>query len=129
MKKKAIEKIPYIGLRSVSKKKGAKYVGAAAVKIIGHEKHLITEVYRNRKEDLAVPVVRIVLTKKDFGTYIVESGEWSRRMLRGNYTEKLIWEKEDREHGIEKENVLRSDEDLKRIRNFTGGNMSGGSRH
>ena len=63
MKKKAIEKIPYIGIQRTSQKRGAKYIAATAVKIIGNEKHLITEVYRNKKEDLAVPLVRIVLTK------------------------------------------------------------------
>ncbi len=120
MKKKAIEKIPYIGLRSVSRKKGAKYIGATAVKIIGHEKHLFLEVYRNRKEDLAVPVVRIVLTKKDFGTYFPEEGRWSRRLISEGYYTGLTWDHCVDYHNREKENVLRSDEDLQRIKRFPG---------
>ena len=39
MKKKAIEKIPYLGLRKISSKEEVKYIGVTAVKIVGHEKH------------------------------------------------------------------------------------------
>lgn len=122
MKKKAIEKIPYIGLEKTSRKKGAKYIAATMVKIVGHEKHLITEVYKNEKEALAVPLVRIVLTKKDFGTFFVESGEWSRCLISGSYyvSKYPIWDKCGREYNAEKENVIRSDEDLQRIKSFPG---------
>lgn len=51
MKKKAIEKIPYFGLKKTSRKKDVKYIGVTAVKIVGHEKHLFLEVYRNKKPD------------------------------------------------------------------------------
>lgn len=124
MKKKAIEKIPYIGIERTSRKKGAKYIAATMVKIVGHEKHLITEVYKNEKEALAVPLVRIVLTKKDFGTFFAESGKWSRGLIAGNpYTgEYLIWDKSENFCNAEakKENVMRSDEDFQRIKNFPG---------
>ena len=50
MKKKAIEKIPYFGLKKTSRKKDVKYIGVTAVKIVGHEKHLFLEVYRNKKD-------------------------------------------------------------------------------
>ena len=36
MKKKAIEKIPYFGLKETSRKKAVKYIGVTAVKIVGH---------------------------------------------------------------------------------------------
>ena len=36
MKKKTIEKIPYLGLQKISRKKSAKYIGVTAIKIIGH---------------------------------------------------------------------------------------------
>ena len=49
MKKKTIEKIPYLKLPE-NVKKGAKYVGTTAVKVVGHEKHLFLEVYRNEQE-------------------------------------------------------------------------------
>ncbi|NBI99118.1 hypothetical protein D3Z62_02840, partial [Lachnospiraceae bacterium] len=75
MKKKAIEKIPYLGLKKTSRKKEVKYIGVTAVKIVGHEKHLFLEVYRNHKGSKDTPAVRIVLTKKDFGTYWPEREE------------------------------------------------------
>jgi hypothetical protein len=82
MKKKAIEKIPYFGLKKTSRKKDVKYIGVTAVKIVGHEKHLFLEVYRNKKESKEIPMVRIVLTKKDFGTYWPEKEEWTRQKIK-----------------------------------------------
>ena len=67
MKKKTIEKIPYLGLKKTSRKEAVKYIGVTAVKIVGHEKHLFVEIYRNKKESRETPLVRIALTKKDFG--------------------------------------------------------------
>ena len=64
MKKKTIEKIPYLGLKKTSRKKAVKYIGVTAVKIVGHEKHLFVEIYRNKKESRETPLVRIALTKK-----------------------------------------------------------------
>lgn len=81
MKKKAIEKIPYFGLKKTSRKKAVKYIGVTAVKIVGHEKHLFLEVYRNKKESKETPMVRIVLTKKDFGTYYPEKDTWTREKI------------------------------------------------
>ena len=122
MKKKEIEKIPYIGIQRTSKKRDAKYIAATAVKIIGNEKHLITEVYRNKKEDLAVPLVRIVLTKKDFGAFFVETREWSRCLICGTgwVSKNPIWDKGGRSYNAEKENVIQSDEDIQRIKSFPG---------
>lgn len=65
MKKKAIEKIQFLKLDKISKKKDVKYIGVTAIKIVDHEKHLFLEVYRNQKAKKDVPVVRVVLTKKD----------------------------------------------------------------
>ncbi len=122
MKKKAIEKIPYLTL-PVNKKK-AKYVGITAFENIAHEQHLFLEVYKNR-ENREVPVARIVLTEKDFGTYFPETGTWSQGNIfpdgywYGNGY-RLGWEtnitgKYDPAR-IKKENDLYSAEDLNRIR-------------
>lgn len=46
MKEKAIEKIPYIGLQKISRIKSVKYIGVTAVKNIGHQRHLLLEVYK-----------------------------------------------------------------------------------
>lgn len=119
MKKKTIEKIPYLKLPE-NVKKGAKYVGTTAVKVVGHEKHLFLEVYRNEKASREIPLVRIVLTKKDFGSYFPEQEEWNRKKIKING--KLLWNgEEDCRDGwqqLEKKNILRTEEDLERIKSF-----------
>lgn len=122
MKKKAIERIPYIGLAQVIRKKAVKYVGVTAEREIAGENHLFVEVYKNRTEAAAVPVVRIVLTEKDFGTYFPDRKEWSGAKL-DEYS--LLWEtpeERDWRYGkLEKKtdrNVLQSPEDLERLKEF-----------
>lgn len=118
MKKKAIEKIPYFGLKETSRKKDVKYIGVTAVKIVGHEKHLFLEIYRNKKKSKDIPVVRIVTTKKDFGTYYPEKDTWTREKIEaeGGWG-RLIWQQ------IEKECILQSTEDLERLKKFCKGNV------
>lgn len=122
MKKKAIEKIPYFGLKKISRKKHAKYIGVTAVKIVGHEKHLFLEVYRNQKETKETPLVRIVLTKKDFGTYWPKSGEWTNQKIQKDRgRDGLIWNGTGDSASwqqMEEGNILQSTEDLERIKNF-----------
>lgn len=121
MKKKAIEKIPYLTLPKVSRKKGVEYIGVTAFKIIAHERHLLLEVYRNNKACRDVPVVRIVLNKNDFGTYFPESGTWSRGNIISCPWDNLIWEKKNSKSTdiMEEENVLYSQKDLQRIKELT----------
>ncbi len=119
MKKKAIEKIPYIGLKKTSRKKDVKYVGVAETKIIGGAEHLLIEVYKNEKD---IPEVRIALNKNDFGTYFPKTGEWNRKkiMPNGGYC-RTIWEKTGEGNDWreqEKINVLQNEEDLGKIRDF-----------
>lgn len=120
MKKKAIEKIPYFGLEKTSRKKDVKYIGVTAVKTVGHEKHLFLEVYRNKKESKEMPMVRIVLTKKDFGTYWPEKEEWTRQKIKPDSCYgRVIWGEEHPTWEQEKkENILQSTEDLERIKKF-----------
>lgn len=121
MKKKTIEKIPYLTLPENKKK--AKYVGITAFKNIAHEQHLFLEVYKNG-ENREVPIARIVLTKKDFGTYFPETGTWSQGNILPDgcwYSDgnRLVWEVNIKKYDTEriaKENVLYSAEDLNRIR-------------
>ena len=123
MKKKAIEKIPYLTLPKVSRKRDVKYIAVTAVKNIGHERHLFVEVYRNKKAGMKIPLVRIVLTKKDFGNYFPEKGEWTRQKIETDHYYKswLLWsEPEDRSASWQqavKRNVLMCQDDLDRIRN------------
>lgn len=88
MKKKAIEKIPYFGLKKTSRKKDVKYIGVTAVKIVGHEKHLFLEVYRNKKESKEMPMVRIVLTKKGFRHILAGKGRMDEAE---NKVGQLLW--------------------------------------
>lgn len=122
MKKKAIEEIPYFGLKELSRKKNVKYIGITAVKVVGHEKHLFLEVYRNKKASKGVPVARIVLTKKDFGTYLPECGTWTREKIASTSGwGGLIWQMNGDNLGWQQmgeENILRGEEDLKRIKGF-----------
>lgn len=117
MKKKAIEKIPYLGLRKISSKEEVKYIGVTAVKIVGHEKHLFLEVYRNKKKSKETPLVRIVLTKKDFGTYWPR-GEWTRQRVEKDYGEVIWAEQSSSWDQMEKENILQDAADLERIKKF-----------
>lgn len=123
MKKKTIEKIPFLKLRKVSRKKDAKYIGVTEIKTIDDEKHLFLEVYKNSRKTRNIPLVRIVLTKKDFGNYFPESGEWSRKKIEtGYYSDGLIWGTQEDRRGTwndeQKKNILQNEEDLNRIKDF-----------
>ena len=121
MKKKAIEKIPYLTLPKVSRKKAVKFIAVTAFKNVAHERHLFLEVYENDREKKDIPVIRIVLTKKDFGNFFPESGEWTRQKIETDHyynSNVLLWHKERPytwQQGV-KENILFSDNDLDRIK-------------
>lgn len=127
MKKKAIEKIPYLGLKKISRKQDVKYIGVTAVKIVGHEKHLFLEVYRNEKGSMNIPVVRIAVTKKDFGTYYPDKDTWTREKIAQDYyySLALVWDKAGgraERNTRAKANILASEEDMQRIEKFCGKN-------
>ncbi len=127
MKKKAIEKIPYLGLKRISRGQDVKYIGVTAVKIVGHEKHLFLEVYRNEKGSMNIPVVRIAVAKKDFGTYYPDKDTWSREKIAQDYyySLALVWDKAGgraERNTRAKANILASEEDMQRIEKFCGKN-------
>lgn len=127
MKKKAIEKIPYLGLKKISRKQDVKYIGVTAVKIVGHEKHLFLEVYRNEKGSMNIPVVRIAVTKKDFGTYYPDKDTWTREKIAQDYyySLALVWDEAGgraERNTRAKANILASEEDMQRIEKFCGKN-------
>lgn len=127
MKKKAIEKIPYLGLKQTSRGQDVKYIGVTAVKIVGHEKHLFLEVYRNEKGSMNIPVVRIAVTKKDFGTYYPDKDTWTREKIAQDYyySLALVWDKAGgraERNTRAKANILASEEDMQRIEKFCGKN-------
>lgn len=120
MRKKEIERIPYLGLKKISRKKDVKYIGVTAVKNVGNKKHLFLEVYKNKKESKMVPVVRIILTEKEFWNYFPETEQWTRQKVEkdGGYGNWIWGEKADTWELMEKENVLQSTEDLEKIKKF-----------
>lgn len=126
MKKKAIEKIPYLGLPEVSRKKGVKYIGVTACKNIAHERHFFLEVYRNDKNHMKIPVARIVLTKKDFGTYLTDTETWTRAKCLQEWGSRPVWYSGDdsgrycSRQKIAEENVLYDQEDFERVKKFCG---------
>lgn len=67
MKKKQIEKIPYMTLPACNPDEEVLYIGRTAWRNIGNERHIILEVYENKRDCMQVPVVRYVATKKDWG--------------------------------------------------------------
>lgn len=119
MKKKAIEKIPYL---RVKEQKGI-YTAVTAYKNIAHERHLFAEIYKQDAND--VPVVRIVLTKKDFGTFFPDTGEWTRKRIcvNGSYS-RLIYREDTKDNKystwtqMEEESVLQTEKDLQRLQKF-----------
>lgn len=124
MKRKHIEKIPYITVPAVVAEAG--YVAVTAWKNIGKERHIFLEVYRNRPECLAVPVVRYAATRKDWGVYFPDAGTWTRQGIKANTWNagpcwydrgETSYENPDER---EKKNQLYSQEDMERIENFFG---------
>lgn len=125
MKKKQIEKVPYLTLKSTVKKKGVNYVCVTALKNVAHERHFFLEVYENKKECLQVPVARIVCTKKDFATYLPEKDEWTRQKITTYYSsDGFMWENYEKHSRSteekKKKNVLADTSDMERIKRFFG---------
>ncbi len=126
MKKKAIEKIPFMTLKKVCRKKCVKYVTVTDIKDIGNEEHLFLEVYRNYSNTRFIPIVRIVLTKKDFGNYYPDSGEWSRQKIETDhyYNNGLLWTDQEDCRLTKKElaeiSILEKAEDIKKIKKMCG---------
>ena len=124
MKKKAIEKIPYLTLKGTVNDKKVKFVGVTALREIGGEEHLFLEVYENKKSTRHIPKVRIVLTQKDFGNFFPKTGTWSEQNVATNaynkpspvWEEKQIWDEREQAE----RSVLESEEDKQRIAMFVG---------
>ena len=123
MKKKIIERIEYLKLPKLSRKKKVKYIGRTAIKKVANEMHFFLEVYKNEKATKDVPVVRIVVNKKDFGTFWPEDGRWSRAKITSKeYYDGLIWMKENRKtYDQTKECILYASEDMERVKRFFKG--------
>lgn len=123
MKKKVIEKIEFLGIPKVSRKKEVKYIGITAIKNVAHERHFFLEVYKNDKASMNIPVVRIVCTKKDFGSYLIKDRDWTKQKASTGHSGEIIWETSEDRRGrgytdTEKQNILMDTIDLERIKKF-----------
>lgn len=120
MKKKQIEKLPYITLTKVSKRKDVRYIAVTEIKEIGGEGHLLLEVYR--KDHMDVPVIRYVTTERDWAVFRPATGKWSRNGITDMYGKLCWWTDEDQQTGgyigNPKKNILHAPEDWERIRSF-----------
>jgi len=122
VKKKDIEKIPFLTLPKRSRKKAVKYIGVTAWKNIGHKRHLILEMYRNEKGHQDVPVMRYVANADDWGVYFPEDERWTHQKIATNdYYNGFAWNKagEHDQYGDRpKANLLYDEKDLERIKKF-----------
>lgn len=116
MRKKAIEKIPYLTGEKCNKK-NVKYVVAVENKNVEQEKHLFLEIYENKVKSLKIPVYRFVYTKRDWGNYKPEDGKWSACSITDECNEQ-IWntgmQRVDRVKG-----TYISQENIEKIKSFT----------
>ena len=74
-----------------------------------------------------IPVVRIALTKKDFGTYYPDKDTWTREKIGKDYYygSTLVWNKaggRTERNSRAKANILATEEDMQRIEKFCGKN-------
>lgn len=117
MKKKEIEKIPYMTLPAADPDEKVLYIGRTAWRNIGHERHIFLEIYENMQNGMPVPLLRYVATKKEWGIYDISTESWSRKSIKYDiWSNGLCWQKEsDR---TKQENRLYSEDDLIRIKNF-----------
>lgn len=114
MKKKAIEKIPYLTAEKC-REKGVKFVAAVAVIQIQGEQHLFLEIYENKVKCLNIPVYRFVYTKKDWANYRPADGTWSACKIVDVYRDP-IWQ-----HNKNEQETFISKIDIEYIQDFTGG--------
>lgn len=126
MKYKSIEKIPYLTLPACSRKKDAKYICVTDIIEVQQEKHLFLEIYLNKKTARGIPVARIVLAEKDYGTYFPGEASWSGKQFAGNSWENDgILEKIEPKYrsngGMKKNYLLSSKKDRERIKAFCQG--------
>lgn len=84
MQRKAIEKIQYLKAHTVQGA-GLKYVTAADIKQVNNTDVLILEIYKNHKNMIGIPVVRICLTKDDYENYYPADDRWSKKKIAVDY--------------------------------------------
>lgn len=124
MKKKKIESIPFMELGECSNEREVLFVGKTACHTIDGVQHIFLEVFKNHESGKMIPVLRYAMTKQDWGIYDTGTGAWSKRKIDSfAYGIGLCWyagyQREGRGYQERrKANILNSEEDLKRIKEF-----------
>lgn len=124
MKKKKIETIPFLELEEGSSEKGILFIGKTICLTIDDVEHIFLEIYKNQEEGKRIPVLRYVMTHKEWGMYDPETGIWSRRGITScDHGTGFCWYKEYNSAAIgyqerRKANILQTEEDLTRIKVF-----------
>lgn len=114
MKRKAIEKVPYLTGKKCQKR-SKKFVAAVAIKKIENEMHLFLEIYENKKDKLQVPDYRFVYTKKEWSYYCPQSGKWSAgRIIKERW--KLRWSQPGKYY---EQDTFITEKDIEKIKNFS----------
>lgn len=116
MRRKDIEKIPYITIRSTG---STPFVAVTKQEEIAGISHLFLEVYK--REQPQVPVLRAVYTQEDWELYYPEEKRWSSAHLHDE-CERLRWEVGIHRNGkltaISKKNTTRIEEFVKKERGY-----------
>ena len=111
MKKKQIEAIPF--LENVEIPEEYKYLAAVTLKQIEGQT-LLVDIYEKSKA-----ICRIVLTKSDYATYLVNSDSWSTARIAPDYSYGTIWDNSESNSRVCAKTFI-SQNDLKKIKKFTG---------
>ena len=99
MRKKEIEKIPYLGLKKINRKKDVKYIGVTAVKIVGNKKHLFLEVSKTRKNPKWYLWCESSLRKRSFGIIFQKQSSGNGRKWRKMVDTGIIYGEKKLLHG------------------------------
>lgn len=87
MKLKKIKEVPYRPGKIADEKYG--YTATAFTEILDSEPYLFIEIFKNKKDALEVPVVRMVFTKDDWRLYAPQEDMWSRAGVTGSMEQVL----------------------------------------
>ena len=82
MKLKKIKEVPYRPGKIADEKYG--YTATAFTEILDSEPYLFIEIFKNKKDALEVPVVRMVFTKDDWRLHAPQEDMWSRAGVTGS---------------------------------------------
>lgn len=120
MKQKMIEQMPYLSCKPVENQ-SYPYIAVSAIRMIGKVRHLIVDIYRNHREEMERPVMRLAYTKDDWGLYWPERtgspAKWSRGRLREGYRNRWDY---DNSMKYKHDRTYIAEEDAERVRRFAG---------